>query len=403
MRKNGINRHLTPIEGGVCAPGGFRCSATYCGFDKENDGKDDLAFVVADKRCATACVYTTLPQKGAPIAVTKRHLKNGYAQAFLANSGIANVFMSDGEKLAEYACRKLRRYINVDAQDVVIASTGKMFGELTLEQFEGGLQELVENLSDTHEASLAAARALMTTDAQVKQLSYSFELGAFSCKIGAIFKGNTHVAPNMATTLAFITTDVNITPEMLRHALVMETKESFNLLNVDGQASPNDMVCIMANGRAGNCRIDRIDTEYKKFAYILREVLIRICKQIVTDDEPPRKVLSCKVIGALSKQLARAVAREVVYSSYIRRCAKQGQLDLDKLFHAILNAGVELDGSLEIYICADGEEVVVFEDEQAFANMEQQVARIFAANERTIVVNLHQGNYTAEAYGCDDF
>ena len=405
MRKNGINRKLTPIEGGICAVEGFRANAVYCGFGDfvfQENGKEDLALIVADRPCPTACVYSTSAIKGAPIAVTKKHMRRGFGQEILINSGVANVFIEDGQKLAELACREIGKYINVDAQDVVIASTGRTDGTISLKQFADNMPNLIEGLSADKEHSLLAARAITTTDKTVKEFSYSFDLGAFSCKIGGILKGSSHVSPNMATTLLFLTTNVNISPEMLQKALLSEVRETLNLLDIDGQASPNDMVCIMANGKGGNYRISCMDTEYKKFTYILREVLTQVCKMLIEKETESGKIVSCHVRGGKSKQVSRAVARSVVGCIGLKKGLANGRLDLESVICAISNAEVEVDLSqAEITFSSEKERTVVFESGMPLSFSKEMAKRIVQEMEREIEIDLRMGNYSSTAFGSD--
>ena len=325
-RKNGVNRELYPIDGGVCAPNGFSANAVCAGF-LPHSNKYDLALIASDKRCPTAAVYSTSAVVGAPIPVCKRHLKYGVSYGVIINSGIANVFQENGEDLAEKVCQMTANLLKVDRADILIASTGKIEPSLELKTFENALKNLTSGLESTHAGSLRAAQAITTTDKHVKQLSYRFHLGDFPCTIGAIFKGNQRVSPKMATTLGVITTDVNISPEMLQRAFSATARDSFNLLDIDGVASPNDMFCIMANGHAGNCKIEYADSEYKKFCYVLKEVALEICKKIATEGERG-KVLTCRVLGSKSKQVARSISKKVATSTELKKALFENRMDL---------------------------------------------------------------------------
>ena len=194
---------LKQIEGGVCAPKGFRANGVHCGIRK-NKIKKDLALIVAEKRCACAGVYTSNLVKGAPILVTQKHLLDGYAQAVVVNSGNANTCNANGIEIAEGMCALVERYTGVAASDVVVASTGVIGQKLSLEPIAGGMDELVKGLGCN---SAAAAEAIMTTDTVKKEIAFSFELGGKQCRIGAICKGVGMICPNMATMLMFVTTD----------------------------------------------------------------------------------------------------------------------------------------------------------------------------------------------------
>ncbi len=397
VRKNGVNRELYPIEGGVCAPEGFSANAVYAGFTSYTE-KPDLALIVSNKRCPSACVYSTAAVVGAPVTVSKRHLKYGQSVAVLINSGTANVFLSDGEQLCEKACQNIASYIKCDRADVLIASTGKIGPKISLQTFDNAFPALARGLASTHENSLLAARAIMTTDKYVKQLSYSFHLGDFTCKIGAIFKGGQRVSPCMATTLGVITTDVNISSEMLQRAFFTVAKDTFNLLDVDGVASPNDMFCIFANGRAGNCKIEYMDTEYKKFCYILHEFAVEICKNIAKESRH-EKLLVCRVQGSKSKQAARAIAKKVASSLELKRAVAENRMDKETLLSAILDSGVNDDFSaITLFVKTKKGKIVFCEESQTLMFSPMIMGDMLNVEEVELTIDLTKGNFTATSY-----
>ena len=400
QRKNGVNRELREIEGGICAPAGFRANGIHCGFTSD-ENKKDLALVVSDRRCPTACVYSTEYKSSGPALTTKRHLKYGLARAILVNSGVANVFLPDGERLAEMATRALAACSDVDCNDTIIASTGEVGKPMFLETFEIGMRPLVKGLQATAEGSLAAAEAIITTDSYPKHAAFSFDLGDFPCKIGALFKGNLHVCPNTATTLIFLTTDVNISSEMLQKALSLTVKDTVNALVGDGTPSPNDMVCIMANGKAGNYKISCDDTEFDKFTFALRKALVEICKRLAIDCDNNGRLFSCRVTGATSQQVARAVAKNVVSSFNIRRAILQGQYDVESILYAINNA-TDTSHYAEARISLEGSGIsyAIYEDGLAIRLEKEHLIKLLDGNEVMVRIALYDGNYSATALGC---
>lgn len=400
MRKNGVNRELREIDGGICAPAGFRANGIHCGFAAD-ENKKDLALVVADRRCPTACVFSSKSKASGPASTTKRHLKYGLARAILVNSGVANVFLPEGERLAEMACRALAARSDIDCNDTVIASTGAVGKPISLSTFEGGLKPLVQGLQATHEGSLAAAEAIMTTDSFPKHAAFSFDLGDFPCKIGALFKGNLHVSPNMATTLIFLTTDVNISSEMLQKALSMCVKDTVNLLACDGAPSPNDMVCIMANGKAGNYKISCDDTEFSKFTFALRKVLFEICRRLARDCDQDGRVFTCKVLGAKSQQVACAVAKTVVNSYAIRRAILQGESGAERILY-VLNSVADNASCSKLQISLAGEDCsyVLCEDDALMNIDKMHLLRVLQGEEIALKIDLNDGNYGATSVGC---
>ncbi len=396
MRKNGVNKELRTIEGGVCAPEGFTANAVSVGI--RSDGEPDFGMLFTEKRCAVACVYASTPFCGAPVRVSKRNMKYGYARAILVNSGIANCIAPDGEKLAESVCDLFARY-GIERTETVIASTGKIGEKLTVAPFEKGAKPLFEGLARAPENSLLLATSMMTTDSRPKEVSYEFSLGDYPCKIGAVFKGGANVSPNMATFLAFLTTDVNISTEMLQRALSSAVRETLNQIQIDGISSPNDTVCILANGKAGNYKITFPDSEYKKFADILKIVFAEICK-ITVKDAKGTKTLYGRVAGAKSKKVSRALSKKLVGTEIVKKGVLKGELDVNGLAYLILCEDEPQDPArIQIVLKSSLGEVVLFEDGKAMLGLENRVKALMGSDEITISVDLGAGNFESIAYG----
>jgi glutamate N-acetyltransferase/amino-acid N-acetyltransferase len=283
----------------------------------------------------------------------------------------------------------------------VIASTGKIGEWIALETFENALRPLVQGLEATEEASLRAAEAIMTTDSYPKHTAFSFELGDFTCKMGVLFKGNVRIAPNMATTLIFLTTDVNISPEMLQKALHLTVKDTVNLLCADGISSPNDTVCILANGKAGNYKISNDDTEFAKFTAALKRVLTEVCRRIAQDCDEQDKILLCKVMGAKSQPAAHAIARKVVSSLRIRQAIVDGRLDVESIAYAIAEGDPAVCfKDAQIALCNEETECVICEENGILPVSGENLSRLARGKELMVRISLQDGNYTATAFGC---
>ena len=391
--------NMKKIEGGVCAPAGFKANGVHCGIRK-NKAKRDLSLIVSDVRCAAACVYTQNLVKGAPIAVTKEHVKDGYAQAIVCNSGNANTCNADGVEIAEGMCGLVEKYAHIPAEDVVVASTGVIGQPLSLEPIESGMGELVNGLSDL--GSLYAAQGIMTTDTVDKQIAYSFQIGGRECKIGAIGKGVGMICPNMATMLIFITTDAAITPALLQKALSADVKDSFNMVSVDGDTSTNDMVCVLANGMAGNEPISATGKEFNAFRKALSKVTTNLCRRIAKDGEGATKLLECKVTGAKNKAAAKTVAKSVIKSSLFKAAMFGADANWGRVLCAIGYAGADVDISKidvdfksragTIAVCRGGSGVPFSEDE---------AKKVLSQDEIEVLISLGDGNGKAVAWGCD--
>ncbi len=397
MRKNGVNREIQPVEGGVCAPAGFQAGAVSCGISLKKS--KDLAVILAQRRCSCACVYSTAKRTGAPIAVTKKHVKDGYAQAILVNGGIANVFQKDGVRFCEDVCTLMDKYCGVSRDEVVIASTGKIGEPLKKDAFEKGLREMKKALGEGEKYGLDVAEAIAAEDETPKQLSFSFELGDFVCKIGAVFKGNMQVCPNMATTLVFLTTDVQITPAMLQKALETEVRETVNMLDIDGVDSPNDTVCILANGNAGNWCISATDSEYQKFSRALRLVLLAVCKEIASTKE--NKPFLCTVQKVKSKQIARKIAKKLAGSVGIRKRIEGNSSPLGDAVCVLTGLCEAFDENKAfVSLRSKNGELVLMEDGKVFPFSKEHAQKIGKAEEIELCIVLNTGNFNALAIGC---
>ena len=203
-------------NGGVCAPKGFKASGVHCGIRK-NKTKKDLALILSDNLCSAAAVYTTNKVYGAPITVTRQHLENGKAQAVICNSGNANTCNADGVQKAKMMADLVSKQSGIPASDVIVASTGVIGQVLPIEPIQQGMAQLASELN--YNGSDDAATAIMTTDTVKKEFAVGFTLGGKQVTIGAIAKGSGMIHPNMATLLCFVTTDVCISPDMLKKAL----------------------------------------------------------------------------------------------------------------------------------------------------------------------------------------
>ena len=245
---------------------------------------------------------------------------------------------------------------------------------------------------------------MITTDNSVKQVSFAFDVGAFRCKIGAIFKGNARVCPNMATTLCFLTTDVNITPQMLQKALNASVQETLNALHIDGLSSPNDTACILSSCTAGNYKISCADSEYKKFASALQKTLTEICLLMVKDGDENNKTLVCTVRGAKSKRVARAVAKAIVSARIINGMngingINGAAFETENLLCAIIGAGENLEISkADAKLSSERGSVTLMTDGKAIAFSSSVVVEILSASEITLSVHLNDGNYGATAF-----
>ena len=326
-------------------------------------------------------------------------MADGYAQAIVCNSGNANTCNANGEEIAEGMCGLVSGKTGIPAEDVVVASTGVIGQPLSLEPIAAGMDELVKGLGDN---SLFAAQGIMTTDTVDKQIAYTFTLGGKECKIGAIGKGVGMINPNMATMLIFITTDVSISPAMLQKALSADVKDSFNMVSVDGDTSTNDMVCVLANGLAGNDCIEENGKDYLIFRKALNKVTTNLCRRIAKDGEGATKLLECKVSGAKSKSAAKLIAKSIIKSSLFKAAMFGADANWGRVLCAIGYAGADADiTKIDVDFKSKAGTLAVCRGGSGIPFSEEEAKKILSCDEIEILINMNDRGGRATAWGCD--
>lgn len=387
-------------EGGVTAPKGFRANGIHCGIRKNKD-KKDLMLIVSDVLCDAAAVYTQNLVCGAPVTVTRENLKNGKARAVICNSGIANTCNADGVEKAEAMCALTEQYTGIPANDVVVASTGVIGQPIDLEPIQSGMQTLVDGLNEN--GSSAAAEAIMTTDTVKKEIAVSVALsGGKTCTLGAIAKGSGMIHPNMATMLSFITTDANISAEMLQKALRWCVTRSYNMLSVDGDTSTNDTVAILANGLCGNTRIETENEDYNAFCSALFEICSHVVRMLAKDGEGATKLVECEVVGAADEETARICAKSVIRSPLVKTAMFGSDANWGRVLCALGYAGAAIDVSkIDVSFRSRKGTVPVCKNGAGIEFSEEKAKEVLLEDEIEILVDLNSGDAEATAYGCD--
>ena len=387
------------IGGGVCAAKGFLANGIHCGIRK-NKAKRDLSMIYSTVPANAAAVYTTNLVKGAPITVTKEHLKDGKAQAVICNSGNANTCNADGIEIANKVSKLAADALGLTPEDIVIASTGVIGLPMEIAPFASGIPALVGGLAENN--SEAAAEGIMTTDTQMKQVAVSFEIDGKECRIGGIAKGSGMIHPNMATMLVFITTDCAISSQMLQKALSTDIQSTFNMLSVDGDTSTNDMVTVLANGLAGNKEITEEDENFAKFMIALNTVNVYLCRHIAADGEGATKLIECRVCGAGSDTCAKAVAKSVVCSSLTKAAMFGSDANWGRVLCAIGYSGQDVNvNKIDVAFKSAKGTIDVCKNGSGIEFSEDLAKEILLENEIEILVNLNDGEYYSVAWGCD--
>jgi glutamate N-acetyltransferase/amino-acid N-acetyltransferase len=386
------------IPGGVTAAPGFTAAGVHAGIRKNKD-KRDLALIVADRPCAAAAVYTANKVKAAPIYLTMENLRDGRAQAILANSGNANACAPGGLEAARLTISAAAKATGLKPEDFIVNSTGVIGQPLPADTIIAAIPALAAALTPD---CAAAAEAIMTTDTFSKTAAVQFSLGGKTVTLGGIAKGSGMIHPNMATMLAFLTTDCHISPALLQEALRASAVRTYNRISVDGDTSTNDMTAILASGAAGNPVITEKGGYYSIFLEALNAVNLKLAKDIARDGEGATKLLICRVTQAASEENAAALAKSVVSSSLVKAMMFGADANIGRVLCALGYANVDFDpAKTDIAFSSAAGEIAVCASGIGLSFDEALAKKIISEDEVTVTACIHMGIQEAEAYGCD--
>ena len=388
------------VDGGVCAAAGFTAGGVIAGIKAGNTTKRDRAMIYCAERCKAAALYTTNKVKGAPIYVTRKHLEDGYAQAVIVNSGNANTCNENGIEIAEQMCELTAEALDIDANDVLVGSTGVIGQPLSIKPIKARIPTLAKELSA--KKSSEACEAIMTTDTRKKELAVEFEIEGRKCHVGGISKGSGMIAPNMATMLGFITTDVAICRELLEKALRKVNALTYSMVSVDGDTSTNDTLILMSSGLARNPEITCEDKNYEKFENALYAVMMNLARETARDGEGATKLLECIVKGAPDEATAKIVAKSVISSSLVKAAMFAADANWGRILCAIGYAKADFDISrVSVELASEKGKITVCTDGAGISFSEDNAKTILSEDEIKVLVDLHSGEGEAIAWGCD--
>lgn len=388
------DRAWCEIPRGITAPRGFLACGVHCGIKRS---RPDLALISSEVRAASAGVFTTSRVKAAPVLVSMDHLRSGWAQAIVVASGNANACtgargLEDARAMAAVTAEEL----GVSPEEVVVASTGVIGVPMPIRKVCAGVRSAASALSP--EGYRDAAEAILTTDRSVKEVAISIKIGGRTVRLGGIAKGSGMIHPDMATMLAFVTTDAAISPEMLRRALTRSVGKSFNMITVDGDTSTNDMAVVLANGLADNPTIEREGADFDSFAEALEEVSGRLATMIVKDGEGASKFIKVEVFGASTEEDARRVARTIASSNLVKTAVFGADPNWGRILAAAGRAGVGFDpDAVDVYIG----DVLVAKAGAAIDFDKSRARNVLGGDEVVLSVDLNAGCESASALTCD--
>jgi glutamate N-acetyltransferase/amino-acid N-acetyltransferase len=426
--------HFKEIPGSICAPIGFRCASTFCDIKKLGTGKgsekgrkDDLALIVSDVPAVVAGVFTTNQVCAAPVQLSREIAAKGSARAIVVNSGNANACtgkqgLRDAKAMARLTALRFRELDGrrrsslssspITPDEVLVCSTGRIGVAMPMKNVERGIRECAPLLEQSAKNAREVAEAIMTTDTRRKEIALEFQIADRAVRIGGIGKGAGMIQPGMATMLAFITTDAAIGSNVLKRALKAAADQSFNRITVDGDMSTNDSVIVLANGLAGNRKLDgrsrsslqRRSAELGIFQHALNHVCCELAKMIVRDGEGVSRFVRLKVRGARNQADAESAARAIANSSLVRTSWCGGDPNWGRILCALGYSKAKVDESrVDIGYAgnANGKIVFAFRRGRPTNARLQSLAKITSAPEFDLHIDLHLGRGDFTLYASD--
>ncbi|RHE65337.1 bifunctional glutamate N-acetyltransferase/amino-acid acetyltransferase ArgJ [Streptococcus gordonii] len=383
---------MKTIDGTIASPLGFSADGLHAGFKKK---KLDFGWIVSEVPASVAGVYTTNKVIAAPLLVTKASIqKNQKLQAIVVNSGIANSCTGQQGLDAAYEMQRLTaQKLEIEPDLVGLASTGVIGEQLPMDALKNGLSQiLVSGKAEDF------AEAILTTDTCTKTCVVTEEFGSDLVTMAGVAKGSGMIHPNMATMLAFITCDANISSATLQAALSQHVETTFNQITVDGDTSTNDMVLVMANGCQQNEEILPNTEEFEKFSKMLRYLMADLAKKIAKDGEGATKLIEVNVRHAKDEQSGRMIAKSVVGSSLVKTAIFGQDPNWGRILAAIGYAGADVSvDNIDIWI----EGIPVMQASSPVAFDPKETSNTMAGELLTLTIDLHDGDAESQAWGCD--
>ncbi len=390
------------IEGGVTAAAGFLAACTAAGIKYKD--REDMALVFSRTPCRAAGTFTRNVVKAAPVKWDQKIVRESeYAQAIVVNAGIANA--CTGKEGFDY-CRETARTasaaLKIPEEAVLVASTGVIGMQLPIDRIKAGVEAMVPCLSEALEGGTTAARAIMTTDTKKKEAAVQVEISGKTVTVGGMCKGSGMIHPDMCTMLAFVTTDLAISRELLQEALSNDIKDTYNMISVDGDTSTNDTVLLLANGMAGNPEITEKNQDYETFCRALNVVNETLAKKMAGDGEGCTALFEVKVKGAESKEQAVTLSKAVITSNLTKAAIFGHDANWGRILCAMGYSGAQFDPEkVDLFFESEAGRLQIIENGVALPYSEEEAARILSEPEVTAIADVKMGNAEATAWGCD--
>jgi len=381
----------------ITAPRGFLATGLACGVKKS--GKYDLGLIVCPPGAKAAALFTTNKIVSAAVTVSKNHIKSSDIAAVVVNSGNANTCTGRaGIKNAIKMCTETAKQIEIDPHNVLVASTGIIGEQLPIGKITKGIIKAAARLSTSAQAGLDFAKAIMTTDTRPKQAVRRIEISGKKAVIAGTIKGAGMIAPNMATMLCFITTDVAVSKPLLARALKNAVGNSLNKLTVDGCQSTNDTAIILASGLAGNRPITSRCPRYKRFAAAMADLCDDLARQMALDAEGATRMFKVVVTGAATKADAAKAARAIADYPLVKCAINGGDPNWGRIICAVGSCGVRLNPDK---LSCKLDNITVFKNGSPVKFNPKKAAGVVSQTNHTITVDLGTAKASDFCYGCD--
>ena len=405
------------IQGGVCAANGFSANGIHSGL-KASRKTFDTALVYSQKLCDAAGLFTSNKVKAECVKYTMKKIAAKKMQAAVCNVCYANACTgAEGYETAALTAQAVAKELKIDPDHVIVCSTGIIGQPIPRDILLSHIPELAAGLSK--DGNEKARQAIMTTDTKYKECAVQTEIGGKTVTIGAMCKGSGMIHINMGTMLSFVTTDCDISGDMLEAALRQVVPATYNCVSVDGDTSTNDTLTIMANGLAGNARIQEKNSDWEKFVQALAALSEVMAKKIAADGEGASRLVECLVTGAKDQDAARRLAKEVIGSNLVKAAMFGRDANCGRILCAMGYSGADFDpdktsvrflskeGAARYFddpaadLFAGAESVEVVHDGVGLAFDEELATKILGREAVQILVELKDGSAEAKAWGCD--
>ena len=393
---------MKQIPGGVTAAKGFEAAGVEAGIKYKN--RMDMALVYSEVPCKAAGTFTTNVVKAAPVKWDQKIVyESGIAQAVIINAGVANACTgAEGYGYCLDTAKAAGKAFGIPEESVLVASTGVIGMQLPMNKILAGVDMLAEAKGNSLEHGTLASKAIMTTDTVNKEIAVEFEAGGKTVTIGGMCKGSGMIHPNMCTMLGFVTTDVNISKELLLKALQEDVKDTYNMVSVDGDTSTNDTVLLLANGMAGNEEITEENDDYKAFCEALNVVNTFLARKIAGDGEGATALFEVKVVNAASKEDAVILSKSVVTSSLTKAAIYGHDANWGRILCALGYSGVQFDPEkVDLYFESAAGKLKIIENGVSTGYSEETATKILSEEEVTAIADMKMGEFNATAWGCD--